>query len=292
MPSPSTRAGSTRSSTASPRTPASRPARWPASPPAASCRGSPSRSSACWPRPTPRPTLVFDEVDTGVGGRSADPDRPQPVGPRPAPPGPVRHASAADRGARRRPLPHRQARARRPDRHRGRAAGPRGPHRRAGRDARRRARRRLDAGRGPRAARPGRGMARRAGRCPVAAAEPLPGRPAPGHRRLPGLPARRARPGAGHDPRLPVGPRRTSGRRPDEPGWDALGRCAGRVPGRPDARPADAGPVAAAWPRPACAAGPRRSRASTGSPTARGSSSVDVAALSTCHARAGACPTR
>ena len=65
------------------------------------------------------PTLVFDEIDTGIGGRSADPVGAEPVGARPRPPGPVRHAPAPDRRLRRRPLPDRQARARRPDGDRG-----------------------------------------------------------------------------------------------------------------------------------------------------------------------------
>ena len=69
----STRPVPIRSSTASRRTRASRPGRSRGSPPAASCRGWRWPSSRSSPRPTRRPTLVFDEVDTGIGGRSADP---------------------------------------------------------------------------------------------------------------------------------------------------------------------------------------------------------------------------
>ena len=58
------------------------------------------------------------------GDRRAErgPGRAEPVGARAPAPGPVRHAPAPDRGPRRRPLPDRQARAGRPDGHRGRAA--------------------------------------------------------------------------------------------------------------------------------------------------------------------------
>ena len=52
--SPSMPAGSTRSSIGSPRTRASRPARWPRSPRAESCRGSRSRSNASSPKRTRR----------------------------------------------------------------------------------------------------------------------------------------------------------------------------------------------------------------------------------------------
>ena len=71
------------------------------------------------------PTLVFDEIDTGIGGRSADPVGPQPVDAGPRAPGAVRDAPAADRRLRGRALPDRQARARRADRDRDRAARPR-----------------------------------------------------------------------------------------------------------------------------------------------------------------------
>ena len=70
------------------------------------------------------PTLVFDEVDTGIGGRSADFDRAEPLDARPSPPGPVRDPPAPDRRPRRRPLPDQQARARRADGHRGHHARP------------------------------------------------------------------------------------------------------------------------------------------------------------------------
>ena len=50
------------------------------------------------------PTLVFDEIDAGIGGRSADPVARAAVEPRAAAPGAVRHAPAADRRVRRRPL--------------------------------------------------------------------------------------------------------------------------------------------------------------------------------------------
>ena len=65
------------------------------------------------------PTLVFDEVDTGHRRPERRPDRAQPLGAGPPPPGPVRDPPAADRGPRRRPLPDREAGARRPDRDRG-----------------------------------------------------------------------------------------------------------------------------------------------------------------------------
>ena len=68
------------------------------------------------------PTLVFDEIDTGIGGRSADPVGAQPVVARARPPGAVRHAPAADRRVRRRPLPDRQGGAGRSHRDRGGAA--------------------------------------------------------------------------------------------------------------------------------------------------------------------------
>ena len=63
----------TRSSTDSPRTPASRHVRWRGSPPAGSCRASPWPSSSVLAEADETPVLVFDEVDTGIGGRSADP---------------------------------------------------------------------------------------------------------------------------------------------------------------------------------------------------------------------------
>ena len=73
MRSRSTRPASTRSSSGSPRTPASPPGRSAGSPRAGSSAGSRWRSRRSSPRPTRRPTLVFDEIDTGIGGRSADP---------------------------------------------------------------------------------------------------------------------------------------------------------------------------------------------------------------------------
>ena len=72
-PSPSTRPASTPSCSPSARTPASRPGRSPGSRRAASCRASPWPSSRCSPEVDDTPTLVFDEIDTGIGGRSADP---------------------------------------------------------------------------------------------------------------------------------------------------------------------------------------------------------------------------
>ena len=125
------------------------------------------------------PTLVFDEVDTGIGGRSADPIGRCLWALGPPPPGPVRHPPAADRRPRRRPLPDRQARARRADGHRGGAARPRGPHRRARRDARRAAGRRRRAGLRARAARPRRGLAGRAGRVGAGGLTARAGRDAP-----------------------------------------------------------------------------------------------------------------
>ena len=57
------------------------------------------------------PALVFDEIDSGIGGRSADPVGRSPVDAGPCPPGAVRDAPAPDRSLRGRPLPDRQARA-------------------------------------------------------------------------------------------------------------------------------------------------------------------------------------
>ena len=67
------RAASTRSSTGSRRTPASRPGRWPR----IASGGELSRVALAIKQVLAEadetPTLVFDEVDTGIGGRSADP---------------------------------------------------------------------------------------------------------------------------------------------------------------------------------------------------------------------------
>ncbi len=128
---------------------------------------------------------------------------------------------------------------------------------------------------------------------PGPTAEPPPRGPAPGDRRLPRLSPRRARPGTGDDPGIPDGPRGLR-REPDEPELGALGRCPGRLPGRPDARPGrwcEPEP-AEPWRRPACGAGPQRSRASTGSRTGKGSSGSTWRPTSTCPARAGGSPTR
>ena len=79
---------------------------------AASCRASCSRC-ARWPRATtPGRTLIFDEVDAGIGGAAADAvgARLQALGA--ALSGALHHAPAADRRARRRALPDREARAR------------------------------------------------------------------------------------------------------------------------------------------------------------------------------------
>ena len=126
--------------------------------------GSRSRSSRSSPRSTQTPTLVFDEIDTGIGGRSADPVGRSLWTLARAPPGAVRDPPAPDRGPRRRPLPDREARARRPDRDRGRAARPRRARSRSSPDARRRGGRRGEAAlgsRAARAARPRRGVAAR-----------------------------------------------------------------------------------------------------------------------------------
>ena len=88
------------------------------------------------------PTLVFDEIDTGHRRAERGPGRAQPVDAGPAPPGAVRDAPAADRRLRRRALPDREARARRPHRDRDHAARPRGARGGAGPDARRAGRRR------------------------------------------------------------------------------------------------------------------------------------------------------
>ena len=118
------------------------------------------------------PTLVFDEIDAGIGGRSADPVGRTLVGPRRPPPGPVRDAPAADRGPRRCPLRDPQGAARRSHRDRGPSPRRRGAGAGAGRDARRRGRRAGVRGVGPRAARAG--------------------RPVPGEPRRPARPARDA----------------------------------------------------------------------------------------------------
>ena len=62
-------------------------------------------------------TYVFDEVDTGIGGATAQVVGAQIRARRRPPPGPVRHPPAADRRVRRSPLPRREDR--------GRAAAPR-----------------------------------------------------------------------------------------------------------------------------------------------------------------------
>ena len=77
------------------------------------------------------PTLVFDEIDTGIGGPERGSGRAQPVDAGPRPPGAVRHPPAPDRRLRRRALPDREARARRPDRDRRHAARPRPSARRS-----------------------------------------------------------------------------------------------------------------------------------------------------------------
>ena len=69
-PSPA-RTGPTRSSCCSAPTRAASRTAWPRPPPAASCPGSGSRSRSCSPPARPAGTLVFDEVDAGVGGRVA-----------------------------------------------------------------------------------------------------------------------------------------------------------------------------------------------------------------------------
>ena len=61
----------TRSSSCCSRTPAPRRCRSAAAHRAASCRASCSRSRCAWSAATRVPTLVFDEVDAGVGGRAA-----------------------------------------------------------------------------------------------------------------------------------------------------------------------------------------------------------------------------
>ncbi len=122
------------------------------------------------------PTLVFDEIDAGIGGRSADP-----VGRTlwmlgAPPPGPVRHAPAADRGPRRRALRDPQGAARRANRDRGPAPRRRGARARAGSDARGRRWRAGVRGVGPRAAGAGspvpRQSRRPAGRLMIPATRP------------------------------------------------------------------------------------------------------------------------
>ena len=65
------RTGPTRSSCCSAPTRAASRAAWARSPPAASCPGSGWPWRSCWPPAGPAGTLVFDEVDAGVGGRVA-----------------------------------------------------------------------------------------------------------------------------------------------------------------------------------------------------------------------------
>ena len=62
-----------KSPTCSRPTRASRRGRWRASRLAARCRASPCAIKGVLARADDTPTLVFDEVDAGIGGRSADP---------------------------------------------------------------------------------------------------------------------------------------------------------------------------------------------------------------------------
>ncbi|MCK7490652.1 MAG: hypothetical protein MZW92_01880 [Comamonadaceae bacterium] len=86
-----------------------RRSRWPRWPRAASWRASAWRSRSS-PRPPRRwPTLIFDEVDAGIGGAVAETVGRLLQAARPAPPGAVRHAPAAG-GRARRPALRRAAR--------------------------------------------------------------------------------------------------------------------------------------------------------------------------------------
>ena len=139
------------------------------------------------------PVLVFDEVDTGIGGRSADPvgrslwalARRHQVLCVTHLPQIAAHADAQYRIVKRERDGRTVTEVERPR--------PRGPDRRARPDARRRDRRRRDAGQRPRAPRPRRGLARRGrpGRLRPAARR---ARPRRRDRRVPDLPARRTRP--------------------------------------------------------------------------------------------------
>ena len=132
-------------------------------------------------------TLVFDEIDAGIGGNTA-----RVVGERlralgDGPPGPLHHPPAPGRLARRRPLPAREGRRRRAGRRHGRAARRRGRGRGDPPHARRRALRRGRHPPRPRAARrrPSRprrrtpGCVSRLAESPVAAWPNLSGWPPP-----------------------------------------------------------------------------------------------------------------
>ena len=237
------------------------------------------------------PTLVFDEIDTGIGGRSADPvgrslwalGRRHQVLCVTHLPQIAAHADAHFQIEKRERDGRTITEVHRLDRD-GRIVGARP-------DARRRRGRRGGRGRRARAARPGRGVASR-GRCRrltrptrrehIARA---------GVRRVPRPSPRRARPVAGDDRGVPLGPARVRPRCRHGPARgrrartrrSATSRRSGRLRGERPGRgsPARAGGGA----RP-------RSAASTGSPSARASSAWTSRPTSTCRARPATCPRR
>ena len=237
------------------------------------------------------PTLVFDEVDTGIGGRSADPvgrslwalARRHQVLCVTHLPQIAAHADA-----------HYRIRKRERD---GRTvteverAGPRGPHRGAGRDARRRTGRRLDAWPPPASCWTGREAwrsgARRHGRrrlssdADTVAAADLGAL----DRRLPDAPPRRARPRGRHDPRLSRRPRRVRSR-------DARTAGGRAAPSRAIDFLAGRGPDATARAVEPASSRPPRSGRSTASPTARSSSTSTSRRCLDLPGRRVACRTR
>ena len=107
-------------------------------------------------------------------------------------------------------------------------------------------------------------------------------------RRLPDLPARRTRPGPGDDPRVSRRPARLRGVARRQP---RMGHARPMPPSTTSRRGRVAAGVATPGsPRAACVDGPPRSRASTASRTAKGSSAWTWPPTSTCPARSGSCP--
>ncbi len=224
------------------------------------------------------PTLVFDEIDSGIGGRSADPvgrslwslARRHQVLCVTHLPQIAAHADVHFRIAKRE--------RRRSDGHRGPPARRRGADRGARADARR--------------ARRWRGV-RRPGRASSSIGRRPGARPWPGARRSPGRERRRERPWAtpGRDRRLPAPPPGRARPRPGDarglrvrPGRVRRGRRESRRAGRrPSSRPPATSPARPRRSaRRASGVGPHRSAASTGSPTATSSSRPTWPPGSTC----------